>query len=422
VTLLGGFPPGGGGRDPRAWLTVLDGRFGGTVVQLGPGTDDCVLDGFTVTRGLGPATGGAGGITITASGATVRDCVVEHCGGCAVGGIRALFVDHPAAPKLIDVVVRGTWTTCPSGDWAGHAVWIAGGSRTSTPVVVDGGLFEGNAGNGLAGSGRIALRHFISRRNGNSGVELWGSSAPPTPVYNPVIFDCEASDNAFWGILAECGAHEVDSCTLTGNRLGGFFADVIFGPTEFRPTRLTARHLVIDEDAAPIDAGGCFWDPIVVDESLVRGGFALGTAIVDADPLFVSGAVTGHALAQVAAGQPIDSPAVDAATVTAASVGLDTGSTRSDGVPDAGLLDFGVHVGSDSGPGWGTMSSAFTIVRGTSARALSEVARDVPLPWTDAPGLLHDPTRPVLFYRVEWPLSPVYVMKEPVTDSLALSF
>ena len=43
------------------------------------------------------------------------------------------------------------------------------------------------------------------------------------------------------------------------------------------------------------------------------------------------------------AGQGADSPCIDAGVVTAAAVGLDERTTRTDGVVDTGLLDLGFH-------------------------------------------------------------------------------
>ena len=64
-----------------------------------------------------------------------------------------------------------------------------------------------------------------------------------------------------------------------------------------------------------------------------------GTDITGSDPLFTS----GYRLSQIAAGQPTDSPALDAGSDTAANIGLDTKTTRTDGVPDSGTVDIGYH-------------------------------------------------------------------------------
>jgi hypothetical protein len=61
---------------------------------------------------------------------------------------------------------------------------------------------------------------------------------------------------------------------------------------------------------------------------------------INADPLFVE---SHYSLSQIAAGQSADSPCVDAGSNTAAALGLDEYSTRSDSVADTGQVDIGLH-------------------------------------------------------------------------------
>jgi hypothetical protein len=48
-------------------------------------------------------------------------------------------------------------------------------------------------------------------------------------------------------------------------------------------------------------------------------------------------------LSQTAAGEALDSPCVDAGSDTAANLGLDELTTRTDQVEDAGMVDMGYH-------------------------------------------------------------------------------
>ena len=57
----------------------------------------------------------------------------------------------------------------------------------------------------------------------------------------------------------------------------------------------------------------------------------------------MTGPFGGFYLSQRAAGQSQTSPLVDAGPVTAASLGLNETTTRTDGVGDAGMVDLGVH-------------------------------------------------------------------------------
>ena len=72
--------------------------------------------------------------------------------------------------------------------------------------------------------------------------------------------------------------------------------------------------------------------------------YAIGGGVVWSDPRFVAGDPTHpFALAQVAAGQAADSPAVDAGS--AGTISRDIGgATRTDGVADTGVADMGFHA------------------------------------------------------------------------------
>jgi predicted outer membrane repeat protein len=126
----------------------------------------------------------------------------------------------------------------------------------------------------------------------------------------------------------------------------------------------------ITGNTAAVDGGGIycydadlmavnviFWgntpDEIYVDlgtatitYSDVQGGYP-GTGNIDADPLFVRGPLGAYYLSQTAAGQPADSPCVDAgdSPVGPSFPGGPSvfGTTRTDLVPDAGIIDMGYH-------------------------------------------------------------------------------
>jgi len=60
---------------------------------------------------------------------------------------------------------------------------------------------------------------------------------------------------------------------------------------------------------------------------------------IDEDPLFIK----GYYLSQVAAGQLVDSPAVNTGSDLASVFGMDIYTTRTDTVPDSGIVDMGYH-------------------------------------------------------------------------------
>jgi hypothetical protein len=64
---------------------------------------------------------------------------------------------------------------------------------------------------------------------------------------------------------------------------------------------------------------------------------------IDADPLFVTGPLGDYYLSQVAAGQGVNSPCVDAGSDTAVNLGMDQLVTRTDRIEDSGIVDMGYH-------------------------------------------------------------------------------
>jgi parallel beta-helix repeat protein len=64
---------------------------------------------------------------------------------------------------------------------------------------------------------------------------------------------------------------------------------------------------------------------------------------ITGDPLFVTGPFGDYYLSQISTGQTLDSPAVDAGSTQALDLGMNTRTTRTDGVTDAGFVDIGYH-------------------------------------------------------------------------------
>ncbi|MBN1594209.1 MAG: right-handed parallel beta-helix repeat-containing protein [Candidatus Coatesbacteria bacterium] len=62
-----------------------------------------------------------------------------------------------------------------------------------------------------------------------------------------------------------------------------------------------------------------------------------------ADPLFVTGPLGDYYLSNVGAGQDMDSPCINAGSMSAAEAGLASMTTRTDGEFDTGTLDIGYH-------------------------------------------------------------------------------
>ena len=67
--------------------------------------------------------------------------------------------------------------------------------------------------------------------------------------------------------------------------------------------------------------------------------------MIDQDPLWAMGPSGFRYLGQIASGQSADSPCVDAGSDLAANLGMDAHWTRTDEMPDSGIVDMGFHYG-----------------------------------------------------------------------------
>ncbi len=236
-------------------------------------------------------------------------------------------------------------------------------------------VIEGNGGSGIYAGGHITLTvsgNIISG-NGRGGVRLSGGEASGTVennvitgnsaesgggvslyggvLRNNLILNNHASDSG-GGIYSAFGHVTITNCTVAGNSAGAgggglffyygyelFVASCIFRGNQApsaaeiygqpRPTNgeMRVRYSNI--------SGGM--DGIVVESG--AGQVHLGPGIIDADPVFVSGPNGDHYLSQVAAGQAVDSPSVDAGDPGE----VIEGTTRTDEWADTGIEDQGYH-------------------------------------------------------------------------------
>ena len=72
-------------------------------------------------------------------------------------------------------------------------------------------------------------------------------------------------------------------------------------------------------------------------------GWGGGTGNINADPLFVTGLLGNYYLSHITAGQAEDSPCIDSGSDTAENLELNNRTTRTDQVPDSGIVDMGYH-------------------------------------------------------------------------------
>jgi hypothetical protein len=331
-------------------------------------TADAVVEGFTITNGLVEGSGG-GVVCAGATGPTISNCAIIGNWAASSGG--GVYCAGGSYATIIDCVITGNVARTPSRYAGGGGVYCGGHDTTCTLI---GCTITGNTARDGAGI--------------NCGAQSWGSTT--------VILDCTISGNDASGDGGGlfCNNHYEDTgftmanCTIQENTAyngGGLFCWNLDASTETEITNCLivenvavfgagGIHLgnfsnppitncTIGNNTALFGVGGIFshinitpvtncilWGnsgdqlsgDFAVTYSDVQGGWD-GEGNIDADPLWVTASLGGYYLSQTAAGDPVDSPCVDAGSDTAANLGLDTRTTRTDQIPDSGIVDMGYH-------------------------------------------------------------------------------
>jgi len=315
VLVADGIYTGAGNKD-------LDFRGKAITVRSHNGASSCIIDCQGSGRGFHfhfaeTAASAVHGLTIT------NGCTSGSFPENAGGGI----VCRVSSPTISDCVISGNVSQFGGGIFCG----IYSGTNTS-PVIAN-CTISYNSATLFAG-----------------GICSYYSS----PVISNCVITGNAANSSAGGILYSSSSGAITNCTISGNTAafdgGGIYcADSTASMTNcilWGNTAPDGHEIAVSSTANPSTFTVRYSD--VQDgagEAYVETGCTLdidGTCI-DQDPLVVSGPLHDYYLSQLAAGQAADSPCVDAGSDTAANLGLDTLTTRTDGEPDAGTVDMGYH-------------------------------------------------------------------------------
>ena len=192
-----------------------------------------------------------------------------------------------------------------SRNWNGGAI-----TNFASPTTILNCMFNGNKAYGADGGSVVYnVYGYVEIINSTlSGNTTYNTNAEGGAVHNYYYSDMVISDSILWGNLASYGHNEIfvdgiSTITVT-------YSDVEMSPASVYP-----------------GAGNINDDPL----------FMTGAGVGVANDFFLMQTATGDAA------QSSDSPCVDAGSIAASSVGLDDKTTRTDGVPDAGVVDMGFH-------------------------------------------------------------------------------
>ncbi len=326
---------------------------------------DSVIEGFAIRNGN---VENGGGIAVDYSSPTIANCTVTDCYASGNGGGMYCW---SSSPTITDCTI----TDC-TADGNGGGAYCSEGS----PVIINctissntGGPYPA-AGGGISWANNCALSIIDSTISDNeagwcggglyadddctatiTGCTISGNSSSigggikfrfdvAGPVTNCAIIGNTATYIGGGMSCSGGNGSTITNCTFAGNSAATHAGSISYTtnamvltdcilwgntPEELYPDSETADLPTVTYCDVQGGAGEAWFDPVTC---------------IDQDPLFVHGPLHDYYLSQLAAGQGINSPCVDAGSDTAGNLGLDALTTRTDGVGDAGVVDMGYHA------------------------------------------------------------------------------
>ncbi len=312
-------------------------------------------DGIYCGGGSGPAIIGntiadcdESGIVIGNGNPIIRDNIIVRNGSTSRDGGGIHFTGASAAGRIEGNYIAGNESESGGGIYLYQLP-----NNTCTPVI-DNNVITGNYAMHSGGGIYIFYANPLSLTNnliaGNTAAASGGgvflvSDDLSAPGVEPILLNCTLAHNtAFYdggGLYVRAWNEETAAITLKNTILSGNEAasgENFFLRGAESTVTITLDHCLIEDVYQTVHIG---------QQTLIQ----VGPLLTD-DPLFTDGPEGDYHLSQTAAGQAADSPAVDAGSDLAATICfngldeticLDSLSTRSDGIADAGTVDLGFH-------------------------------------------------------------------------------
>ncbi len=348
--------------------TVIDARQNGRVVVFGSTlTRATELRGFTITGGLATAAAGIycqGSPTITGNRIVNNQATGGHNYGAGIfcsgpGPLiqgneisrnissgsatwnygAGIYVDYNSSPEICYNLIKEN--ECSQGYWNyGAGIWC--GSR-SNPFIYQ----------------NVIINNVNTGGDRGHGAGIAVESQGQALIFNNLIIG-NRNTSGYWNYgagIRVAGKAAIINNTITGNICSGgnwAYGGGIF--VDYQDSALAKNNIIAENSAT---SGGGIYNSSGFVYNLFNDvwnntggnyyGCAAGPGDISADPLFVTGVYGNYYLSQRAAGQPQTSPCVDAADTLLWNwpANLDSllrsWTTRTDSVPDAGLLDMGYH-------------------------------------------------------------------------------
>ncbi|HUV27430.1 MAG TPA: choice-of-anchor Q domain-containing protein [Anaerolineales bacterium] len=354
ISLMGSFEAVGWTRNIALNVTTLDGSQSGTVVDFQAGSDDAVLDGFTITNGSVSAGGMGGGITMNDVSPIVKNTQVISNQNTNNGGGIYISGGAPTFENLL--VDSNTSGDCCGGVHIGNNATVdLSGSTISNNTAVSGG------GVGVFSSSTVTITNSTISGNdtgitaGQGGGLMVSDSGTVVNLVDTTLAD---NQTVFHGgaISADGGTVNLTNALIYGNSSSSMNANVFaIGSTDFtimnstiadnnpggaQAVILWSGSLTMTNSIMYNNAFNLQGDPpcptcFTVTYSNMQGGYP-GTGNIDADPMFVDAASQDYHLQSF-------SPSWNSGTAAGAP-SADIEGTPRDASPDMGAYEWAGYL------------------------------------------------------------------------------
>jgi hypothetical protein len=307
---------------------------------------DIVVEGITIRNGYA---GGAvwkdrcgGAILCYDSSPTINNCVFINNHASGYGGAIVLGDLSPLSNSIIS-----NCTFLDNSAHTGGGIHNGKGNQVITNCIFKGNVATYDYGGGICcwqdsvATIENCLMKNNASRNNNRGAGMSFSLAAPT-VKNCLFIDNfamgEFTGFGGGGIFVLHASTKIINCTFYGNTTTGYGGACHFeGNRDIYVTNCIFSKNYPNQIYKEMTTGRVY-----VSYSDVQGGYS-GTGNINADPRFVAGPDGNYYLSQIVAGQAVNSPCVNAGNDTAAHLGMDVFTTRTDRLSDSGVVDMGYH-------------------------------------------------------------------------------
>jgi len=365
-------------------MTIANCTFTGNSASGDGGAIMCLYSGIAEISGTtftGNSCGSGGGVIYCESAdPVITDCIMDDNTASNAGG--ALYCRNSANPVMTNCSFSGNtggggggvlygsgsspqFINCTADDNTANSGGFAKFYQGGSPQFIGCTITNNEATNGNGGaivffalqSTSTLIKDCVIMNNtaaADAGAISCDDQSRPT-ITNTLISGNTAGDEG-GGIYCMFNAYPtVTNCTIVGNHAndgGGV-------NLHLTPQGMNLNNCIIWGNTAT-NEGHQLWvgyssvivlnncdcaDNALDADNIERNstGILTQSGCFSDDPLFATGLYGDYYLSQTASGQASDSPCVNSGTGTAASLGLDLSTTRTDSTTDAGVADMGYH-------------------------------------------------------------------------------